>query len=145
MDSNYYRETQHSSSVATAHPACRVLTHANRQISLAPFLLCTCTVVLYMKRKQKRWRGWETTQQEAKTKLDTQGSLRAATHVFSPNTPAAELSWSKQIFLVLLKPAVCLPSHNYSDTHTWAQVPVTSCLREVTVSISHLMDVGCAF
>lgn len=117
MDSNYYRETQHSSSVATAHPACRVLTHANRQISLAPFLLCTCTVVLYMKRKQKRWRGEKQHSKKQKQNLTPKALFEQPLtyfHQTHPRQSSAEVSkfswccWNQ----------LCVFPHTITQTHT---------------------------
>lgn len=117
MDSNYYRETQHSSSVATAHPACRVLTHANRQISLAPFLLCTCTVVLYMKRKEKRWRGEKQHSKKHKQNLTPKALFEQPLtyfHQTHPRQSSAEVSkfswccWNQ----------LCVFPHTITQTHT---------------------------
>lgn len=41
-------------------------------------------------------------------------SLQAGVHILSPHTPAARLSWGKQVISVLLKPAFYLSSHSCS-------------------------------
>lgn len=90
------------------------------------FLSGTRTVVLL---KQQKWE-----KEKKKTSQDSHGFthnilFKPAFANFRQNAAAPMLSWSKQIFPVLLKPAVCLPSRNYSDTHSHpCRVPVISCL-----------------